>query len=74
MDGKKTLIRPEDIEIKPNPLGEYKVKNKVFMGQYTEYTVGKDDISLNVTLMGKESVVYNPGDSIDIEILYKAFI
>lgn len=74
INGEKFLVRPEDIKMNLNPAGEYKVKSKIFMGQYTEYIIGKDDIFLNVTLMGKESVIYNIGDNIDIEILYKVSI
>ena len=69
--GEKILIRPEDINMSLNSDGEYRVTARIFMGQYTEYIVKNRDISLNITLMGKENTVYNIGDSVDIDILYK---
>jgi iron(III) transport system ATP-binding protein len=69
--GEKTLIRPEDINMSLNSDGEYRITARIFMGQYTEYIVKNGDVSLNITLMGKENTVYNIGDSVDIEILYK---
>ncbi len=69
--GEKTLIRPEDINMSLNSDGEYRITARIFMGQYTEYIVKNRDISLNITLMGKENTVYNIGDSVDIDILYK---
>lgn len=69
--GEKTLIRPEDINMSLNSDGEYRITARIFMGQYTEYIVKNGDVSLNITLMGKENTVYNIGDSVDIDILYK---
>ena len=67
-NGKISLIRPEDIKMNLNLNGEYKIISKMFMGQYTEYTIEKDGILLNATLMGKETLSFNIEDRIDIEI------
>jgi len=67
-NGKISLVRPEDIKMTLNLNGEYKIISKMFMGQYTEYTIEKDNILLNATLMGKETLSFNVGDRIDILI------
>lgn len=72
--GEKLLVRPENINIKLNSNGEYKIKNKKFMGQYTEYSIVKDDIFLDVNLIGKETGNFNIGDNVDIEILHQVKI
>lgn len=70
-NGDKFLVRPEDIKISLNPKGEYTIRRKIFMGQYTEYIVSKKDKFINVSLSGKENLVFEQGDSIDVNILYK---
>lgn len=70
-NGDKFLVRPEDIKITLNPKGEYNIRRKIFMGQYTEYIVSKKDKFINVSLSGKENLVFEQGDSIDVNILYK---
>ncbi len=72
--GEKILVRPENIKMNLNPDGEYIVKSKIFMGQYTEYRITKDDIYLDVNLMGKDAIVFNTGDIVDIDFLHEVSI
>lgn len=72
--GEKILVRPENINIKRTENGEYQIKSKKFMGQYIEYRISKDDIFLDVNLIGKETGNFNIGDNVDIEILHQVAI
>ncbi|MCQ4923090.1 ABC transporter ATP-binding protein [Tissierella carlieri] len=70
-DGKTYIIRPEDIKITKGINGEYIVKDKVFMGQHTEYKIANDRHILDVNLSGKESSDFQTGDLVDIEIEHR---
>lgn len=72
--GEKILVRPENINIKLNRNGQYQINGKKFMGQYTEYSIVKDNVFLDVNLIGKETGNFNIGDDIDIEILHQVSI
>ena len=69
--GKTYIVRPEDINMTKNTDGKYIVKNKVFMGQHTEYRIINETHSLEVNLCGKESSDYNIGDTVNINIEHK---
>lgn len=73
-DSKSYIIRPEDIKMIKDSNGEYIVKDKIFMGQYTEYKISNDMNSLDVNLSGKESSDFEIGDKVSIEIKYKVTI
>lgn len=72
--GEKILVRPENINIKLNRNGQYQINGKKFMGQYTEYSIVKDNVFLDVNLIGKETGNFNIGDHVDIEILHQVTI
>lgn len=69
--GRTYIVRPEDINMTKNTDGKYIVKNKVFMGQHTEYRIINETHSLEVNLCGKESSDYNIGDAVNINIEHK---
>lgn len=73
-DGKTYIIRPEDIKITKDINGEYIVKDKIFMGQHTEYKITNDRHSLDVNLSGKESSDFQIGDLVGIEIEHRISI
>lgn len=70
-NGEKFLVRPENINIKINPQGNYQIKSKKFMGQYTELIVAKGDSFLEVNLLAMERANYNIGANVDVEILHQ---
>lgn len=72
--GERILVRPENINIKLDENGKYQIKSKKFMGQYTEYSIVKDNVFLDVNLIGKETGNFNIGDLVDIEILHQVSI
>ena len=74
IDGKKYMVRPEDIEILGKTAGEYIIKEKVFMGQFTEYKVHKGDESIEVNLSGKENAEFRIGDRVDLKLNHKIAI
>lgn len=74
IDGKKYMVRPEDIEILGKTDGEYIIKEKVFMGQFTEYKVDKGDESIEVNLSGKENAEFRIGDRVDLKLNHKIAI
>ena len=74
IDGKKYMVRPEDIEILGKTDGEYIIKEKVFMGQFTEYKVHKGDESIEVNLSGKENAEFRIGDRVDLKLNHKIAI
>lgn len=74
IDGKKYMVRPEDIEILGKTDGEYIIKEKVFMGQFTEYRVHKDDENIEVNLSGKENAEFGVGDRVDLKINHKTLV
>ncbi|WP_353095969.1 ABC transporter ATP-binding protein [Tissierella praeacuta] len=67
-DHKTHIIRPEDINMIKDSKGEYIIKDKVFMGQYTEYKITNEKHVLDVSLSGKEGSNFEIGDSVNIEI------
>ena len=69
--GKQFLVRPEDIEFRPNSEGKYTIKHKIFMGQYTEYIVSDGEKDIEVNLSGKENADFMIGSKIDLEIAHK---
>ena len=69
--GRTYIVRPEDINMTKNTDGKYIVKNKVFMGQHTEYRIINETHSLEVNLCGKESSNFNMDDAVDINIEHK---
>ena len=71
IDGKKYMVRPEDIEMLEKTDGEYIIKEKVFMGQFTEYIVHKGDESIEVNLSGKENAEFKIGDRVNLKINHK---
>lgn len=73
-NGDKLLIRPENINIRLDPKGKYRIKSKKFMGSFTEYRILKDNVFLDVNLSGKESGNFKIGDNVQVEILHQAFI
>ncbi|MBU5312335.1 ABC transporter ATP-binding protein [Tissierella carlieri] len=73
-DGKTYIIRPEDIKITKDINREYIVKDKIFMGQHTEYKITNDRHSLDVNLSGKESSDFQIGDLVGIEIEHRISI
>ncbi len=74
IDGEKYMVRPEDIEILGKTDGEYIIKEKVFMGQFTEYRVYKGDENIEVNLSGKENAEFGVGDRVDLKINHKTLV
>ncbi|HHX61674.1 MAG TPA: ABC transporter ATP-binding protein [Epulopiscium sp.] len=72
--GEKFLVRPENITMTLNPKGKYQIKSKLFMGQYTQYSIVQDDVFLDVNLSGKETGQFNREDRVDIEIQHEVNI
>lgn len=70
-DDKTYIIRPEDIKIINDSNGEYIVKDKIFMGQHTEYKITNNKHILDINLSGKESSDFVVGDMVDIEIQHR---
>ncbi|WP_313233721.1 ABC transporter ATP-binding protein [Tissierella praeacuta] len=62
------MIRPEDIKMIKDKKGEYVIKDKIFMGQYTEYKIENNKHTLDVNLSGKEGSDFEIGDLVNIEI------
>nr|WP_312668572.1 ABC transporter ATP-binding protein [Tissierella praeacuta] len=62
------MIRPEDIKMVKDKKGEYVIKDKIFMGQYTEYKIENNKHTLDVNLSGKEGSDFEIGDLVNIEI------
>lgn len=73
-NSKTYIIRPEDIKMVKDSNGEYMVKDKVFMGQHTEYRIINDKHTLDVNLSGKESSNFEIGNMVNIEIEHKIHI
>lgn len=70
-NSKTYIIRPEDIKMIKDDNGGYRVKDKVFMGQHTEYRIVNDKHTLDVNLSGKESSNFEIGDMVNIEIEHR---
>ena len=74
INGEKYMVRPEDIEILGKTDGEYIIKEKVFMGQFTEYRVYKGDDNIEVNSSGKENAEFGVGDRVDLKINHKTLV
>lgn len=70
-DGKIYIIRPEDIKMIKGNNGDYLVKNKVFMGQHTEYIISNNEHKLEVNLSGKDNSDFQIGEAVKIKIEHK---
>ncbi|WMM24301.1 ABC transporter ATP-binding protein [Tissierella sp. MB52-C2] len=70
-DEKNYILRPEDIKMERSINGKYIIKEKVFMGQHTEYKIQNNQQILEVHLSGKDNSEFSLGDKVDIEISHK---
>ncbi len=68
IDGETFLVRPEDIDIMINPKGNCIIKDKIFMGQHTEYMVSNGNGNIEVHLSGKENTEFQIGCRVDLKI------
>lgn len=66
-DGKTMTVRPEEIIIRENENGKYKVCDKTFMGAYTSYLLTDGRNNIEVSVSGKQKGNIFEGVSVDIE-------
>lgn len=70
-NGDYYIIRPEDINMHKVNRADYVIKEKIFMGQHTEYLVSNNMQILEVNLSGKESSEFKIGDTVNIEFNHR---
>ena len=68
INGKHELIRPENIKIIPDDKGDYKIKDKIFMGARTEYIVSDGKNTLEVEMSGIAGTAFVKDQKVSIEI------
>lgn len=68
INGKHELIRPENIKIIPDDKGDYKIKDKIFMGARTEYIVSDGKNTLEVEMSGIAGTAFEKGQTVSIQI------
>ena len=68
INGKHELIRPENIKIIPDDKGDYKIKDKIFMGARTEYIVSDGKNMLEVEMSGIAGTAFEKGQNVSIQI------
>ena len=68
INGKHELIRPENIKIIPDDKGDYKIKDKIFMGARTEYIVSGGKNTLEVEMSGIAGTAFEKGQTVSIQI------
>lgn len=68
INGKHELIRPENIKIIPDDKGDYRIKDKIFMGARTEYIVSDGKNTLEVEMSGIAGTAFEKGQTVSIEI------
>ena len=68
INGKHELIRPENIKIIPDDKGDYRIKDKIFMGARTEYIVSDGKNTLEVEMSGIAGTAFEKGQNVSIEI------
>ena len=68
INGKHELIRPENIKIIPDDKGDYRIKDKIFMGARTEYIVSDGKNTLEVEMSGIAGTAFEKGQTVSIQI------
>ena len=68
INGKHELIRPENIKIIPDDKGDYRIKDKIFMGARTEYIVSGGKNTLEVEMSGIAGTAFEKGQTVSIQI------
>ena len=68
INGKHELIRPENIKIIPDDKGDYRIKDKIFMGARTEYIVSDGKNTLEVEMSGIAGTAFEKGQNVSIQI------
>ena len=68
INGKHELIRPENIKIIPDDKGNYRIKDKIFMGARTEYIVSDGKNTLEVEMSGIAGTAFEKGQTVSIQI------
>ena len=67
-DGKRKLIRPENITMKKDDNGKWEIVNKVFMGHYMKYDISNGSKILEVVCSGVKNNSYSLSDKINITV------
>lgn len=66
--GRPYFVRTEDIRMKKNPQGKYRIQEIMFLGRETEVVLWDGSQRVEVTLYGKNGQEYGYGERVDIEI------
>ena len=65
-DGKKSLLRPEDISMKKSENGDWIIVSKEFMGAHTIFKIKKAQDELYASIQGEESKDFKINERVEI--------
>ena len=65
-DGKKVLLRPEDISMRKSENGEWVIVSKEFMGAYTIFKIKNSQSELYTSIQGEESKNFKINEKVKI--------
>lgn len=65
-DGKKVLLRPEDISMKKSENGEWIIVSKEFMGAHTIFKIKNSQFELYTSIQGEESKNFKINEKVEI--------
>ncbi|WP_294662051.1 ABC transporter ATP-binding protein [uncultured Fusobacterium sp.] len=65
-DGKKVLLRPEDISMRKSKNGEWVIVSKEFMGAYTIFKIKNSQSELYTSIQGEESKNFKINEKVKI--------
>lgn len=65
-DGKKVLLRPEDISMRKSKNGEWVIVSKEFMGAYTIFKIKNSQFELYTSVQGEESKNFKVNEKVEI--------
>ncbi len=64
--GETVVVRPEDVELIPNPQGRFAIVGRTFMGSHTSYLLDDGTYRLEADLFGRANSDFPVGERVEI--------